>query len=366
MNSIGPMQPSPCPNPSGNGLGLNLRSKDVTQPASPVTLRRAARFDERLGESKIGSITADYTRGDPVYVVARRHGVGPRALSRLLLRHGHVVRCAASYGRIGCPDHSFFDRINCEESAYVLGFVSADGWIDTQRGTVSIELAERDVRHLARIRDILAPGLPLRPHSVRCHGREWRQFRLTVTSRAMVAALGALGVGAAKSRTIQPCEQVPSHLLAAYWRGVFDGDGSIVRRRGRHAGSPADWMLELTGSTGICEGFRYFLLANGVSTSATLLPAGGVARFGVGGLRVAQAAASLLYRGAGIALGRKLALALELLEQPGRFDAGERLTRASIQAAILSNRTLHEAAAALGVGYTRLWRARRDLGMIGW
>ena len=325
--------------------------------------RRALAFEARLGPTTCDAIVSDYAGGIGVTECARRHGIGAHACASLLRRRGTEIRVPSSYGRVGMPREDFFDVIDTEEKAYVLGFITADGWITGTR-VVAIELAEHDREHLERIRDLLSPGQILARHEVQRGHRRGQQWRLSIASVRLVTALRKLGVGPCKSHDVGPCRRVPVALRKHYWRGVFDGDGSIVRRAGKTPESPRDWMFELTGSYPMAEGFRSFVTKNGVETSANVLPAGNVARFGFGGLGVARAGAALLYGNANLFLARKKALADELLGQEGRFDAVAQVTRARVAALQRRGMSLRAIAEELGVSYTTLWTLRVRWGMV--
>lgn len=135
------------------------------------------------------------------------------------------ARRAVSYRREIRED--FFRRIDTPEKAYWLGFLSADGWIVTEKGTlrgVGFALHERDQAILEQYaQSIRFPGSPIRTRK----GSPLMQVKFT--SPAMAADLVTHGVTPQKSRTIA-WPELEAHLLRHYARGVFDGDGSVGRR----------------------------------------------------------------------------------------------------------------------------------------
>jgi hypothetical protein len=197
-------------------------------------------------------------------------------------------------------DEAYFDEISDERRAYWLGFIAADGGITTGKANVlRVELAAYDEAHLERMRSDLGSDRPLGYYeSCAC---------ASFGSRYLVAALGRLGITPRKSATVQPWDG-PADLMPHYWRGLFDGDGSIYKVSTR-----SDWCLSICGSRACVEGFAEW--ARGIS--------GGTARprqirdtacwmWAVTGGRKPQALASALYAGAVVALERKCQLAAEL------------------------------------------------------
>lgn len=135
------------------------------------------------------------------------------------------ARRAVSYRREIRED--FFRQIDTPEKAYWLGFLSADGWIVTEKGAlrgVGLALHERDRDILEQYAQSVGfPGPPTRTRS----GSPLTQVKFT--SPTMAADLVAHGVTPRKSRTIA-WPKLQSHLLRHYARGMFDGDGSVGRR----------------------------------------------------------------------------------------------------------------------------------------
>lgn len=248
------------------------------------------------------------------------------------------------------PVHAYFDSIDTPEKAYILGFIAGDGWVDASRNTVGIELGSKDIAHLHAIRNRVSPLQPLRQHVCRLNGKEIVQYRLELRSRPMVEALGRLGVTPAKSKTFVP-PVLQAELQPHFWRGLVDADGSINC-------SNVGWRIELVGSAAACQGFRDFLVHNGVGTTAKVGTSHGSPRFSLGGLALVKRALTLLgYHDEDVlALERKAAAAREVLSLGGRFDAVRRVTPAKVAALSAAGLTPFEIARALRVGRTTIWK----------
>ncbi len=273
-----------------------------------------------------------YFATGPVADVVKRRAPRPRPAS------AHAI------------DEAYFDRIDTPEKAYILGFITADGCIHHHPPSVSLELGGKDIDHLARLRDILAPTVQIRPHPVRCNGRDIMQFRLTICSVRWVAALERLGVRAAKSLTVQPAE-LREELMPAYWRGVVDGDGSVFWSRS------VGWGLSLTGSLPMALGLQGFLARAGVESRSTVRRDKGAWRYEIGGHDLVRTALRVLYpRGPReLSLGRKAAAAEVVCALPGRFDASRAASPEAIARLRQQGLSSADIAAELGISRTTLW-----------
>lgn len=205
---------------------------------------------------------------------------------------------------------TFFDRIDRDEKAYWLGFLTSDGYIySSPRGIpcgVSIALSKKDRGHLLKWRRSVGSTHPTYSFWNVRNGIRHPEVRINIGSMRLVSALLKLGITPAKSLTIKPC-RIATNLERHYWRGVFDGDGCLHRRSDRRR-----WSLDLSGTWDIVEGFRQFVLWNGIKTDTIPIRAGKIWRFQVSGVALPRQVAKLLYDRATIYLDRKFSQYLSL------------------------------------------------------
>lgn len=217
--------------------------------------------------------------------------------------HGDVnqVDRARSGVRRYALNEGYFDTVDTPGKAYWLGFITADGGIirGPRTNALRVELADRDRHHLAAL--VLALG-STKPVTTTRKGTA----AISIDSWRMLDALGRLGVGPRKSATVEPWNG-PDDLMRHYWRGLFDGDGSIYRVHAR-----GDWVLNIAGSRACVESFAAWARSCSGATAVARPVRGGCWSFAVTGLRKPQSLAKELYRCAADALDRKRALADEL------------------------------------------------------
>ena len=157
------------------------------------------------------------------------------AINNLLRRNGYDAKSASELKRKYPIQEDFFDKIDTEEKAYILGLLYADGWNQTERNLVAISLKESDKDILEKITELIQPDKPLRyyttANSRKKEGFEnsQNQWRLMINNKHISQRLVELGCGKAKTHnlTFPTAEQVPSHLIRHFVRGYFDGDGSV-------------------------------------------------------------------------------------------------------------------------------------------
>lgn len=153
----------------------------------------------------------------------------------LLRRNGYKAKSASELKRKYPINEHFFDKINTEEKAYILGLLYADGYNNTDRNSVSLVLKESDKEILEKITAIVQPTKPLlyidTSIKVKTKGFEnsQNQWKFTINNKHISERLVDLGCGKAKTHnlTFPTEEQVPKLLQRHFIRGYFDGDGSV-------------------------------------------------------------------------------------------------------------------------------------------
>ena len=131
--------------------------------------------------------------------------------------------------KFGINEH-FFDSIDTEVKAYILGFLWADGSINKTTGLIKIDTQERDLDILETIKASLEYEGPITSYFVP-KGQSYRPrdatvYRLAIVNRALCDELTNKGYCAHRELAPLPlC--VPTFLQKHFIRGYFDGNGSI-------------------------------------------------------------------------------------------------------------------------------------------
>lgn len=134
----------------------------------------------------------------------------------------------------------FFEKIDTEEKAYLLGLLKTDGYVKnskTLRGSKKwgITLKATDCCLLEQIKTIIGSDVMLTKD---CRiGKEC--YSLEITNEKMCSDLSKYEIIPRKTYFLDDIhlEQIPIHLQCHYLRGLLDGDGSIfVEKENRQLG----------------------------------------------------------------------------------------------------------------------------------
>ncbi len=244
-----------------------------------------------------------YRTGASAEEAAALLGYSETACYAALRKYQIPTRSISEAHRKYAVNESFFDVIDTEEKAYWLGFITADGSVSPLNNALQITLHERDEGHLRKFLTSLQSAHPI----YRIRKREVWHSRVFIGSIRLTNALIRLGITPNKTFTIAPCSSVPTNLLPDYWRGVFDGDGSIFALKRAPRRLPA-WGLKLVGSKAIAEGFKSFCHEFTDSKANTQLHLRSfIIKYS--GVELIQTILSVLYGNAAIYLDRKKELA---------------------------------------------------------
>ncbi len=157
--------------------------------------------------------------------IAEHYDVYPKTLTEQMRKNGIPTRHSAAtpYNSKYEFNRNFFDVIDTEEKAWVLGFIISDGHVSKQ-GSIMFSVHERDEDILDKINSVLESNVKVQQK------RGTPYCSLTLTSRYMCSVLLEYGLNSNKSKGFdfaKVLEVVPDELKVHLIRGMFDGDGSL-------------------------------------------------------------------------------------------------------------------------------------------
>jgi len=129
-----------------------------------------------------------------------------------------ILRPPRLHRRYSYDFHYF--RNYTPENSYWMGFIDADGHVDTKRGRVELKLHCRDVDRLIALRDSVSGNFPIYQFRTRPFAG------ILMFSRDMVSDLVQKNIGV-KSPDLKPPRGIPENYVRHFIRGYFEGDGSI-------------------------------------------------------------------------------------------------------------------------------------------
>ena len=122
----------------------------------------------------------------------------------------------------------YFDKINTQNKAYILGLLFADGNNFPDHNAITIALQEEDKYVLDFIKDELEYEGPIRFIPLHNKNSKYKnQYTLVINDPYMSSCLEKLGVVKAKSLITTFPEYIRMNYIRHFIRGYFDGDGSI-------------------------------------------------------------------------------------------------------------------------------------------
>jgi hypothetical protein len=125
-------------------------------------------------------------------------------------------------------DYNFFDIINTEEKAYILGFIAADGYVGDYE--LKIALNSKDIEILEKIKICLKSDVKIKTFTQLCTftGKITNVCSLSFSNLHMISKLRSLGFTRNKTTDFK-FPNIPKEFFIHFIRGYFDGDGSMSK-----------------------------------------------------------------------------------------------------------------------------------------
>jgi len=164
-------------------------------------------------------------------------------------------------------NENFFEKINTEKKAYILGFILADASIrKCKKGASELQISinSKDIDVLEKINRAMKSNYPIKFRKPRTSVIKSGYNKDTVINGNITANLCIynskivddlikLGISFDKTYTGKPIK-VKKELEKDFWRGCLDGDGSIFQIKKNR-----EWAISMYGTKEICEAFSRFL-----------------------------------------------------------------------------------------------------------
>lgn len=163
------------------------------------------------------NIIKEYKAGQDMKALAIKYNMNYKTVQELIrsekIERHTIAKCKC--------DINAFKVIDSEESAYWLGFLYADGYVN-ERG-IELTLKAEDLEHIKKFKAFMKSE-----HKI-TYKKESDAYRICITSQEIAQDLMDLGCVQCKSLILKfpTKEQVPKHLIHHFMRGYFDGDGCI-------------------------------------------------------------------------------------------------------------------------------------------
>ena len=254
-----------------------------------------------------------YEGGATSEEVGAAFGVSQTTMSENLRNWGAKPRRTGPRRRLALKE-DFFSVIDTEEKAYWLGFLAADGCVSTTGAgnwLVELGLQRTDRNHLIKFKAALGFAGAIDDYDTN-DGHP--ASRVRVACGVMATDLRRHGLVPNKTQGYKTPE-VPADLRRHYYRGFFDGDGTIFAHQPLASGW-VGWTVGWVGPESVLEELKAWIFAETGLPGPALSHCGNtdvVMRLLYNGRPQPRAIASLLYSGAAVFLDRKHQRYLQLI-----------------------------------------------------
>lgn len=255
-------------------------------------------------------IIKKYIDGYSIRKIAEEFNLNRRYISKLLKKNNIKIRNNKENSRKYFVDENFFEIIDSEEKAYWLGFIYADGFIESKRKNASqkfgITISSIDEEHLIKLNKTLNSTYEITKIKGSGFNEKGEFSRLLITSQKMVDDLKLKGVVENKSKILSYPDFLNKNLQKHFIRGYLDGDGSIY-----YCSQAKNFEISFTGTESILLGINnFFNRKNKISKNKNK----DIYSLHYGGKNNVFNILDILYKDAGIFLDRKHALYLKSIE----------------------------------------------------
>jgi hypothetical protein len=154
-------------------------------------------------------------------------------------------------------NENYFNEINSNEKAYIVGFIFADGGI--YKRYLQFSLSINDVEILEFIKKELEYDGPMQYYTL--NKKEY--MRLFVCSKNIVNDLKNIGIIPNKTYESKKLPQIEKKYISHFLRGFFDGDGSIYSSNYR---KKPEYCVNFSNNKLVLEEIKKILLYNNISS----------------------------------------------------------------------------------------------------
>ena len=197
-----------------------------------------------------------YLNGVSSVNIGKKYNVSHKVVLKLLHKNGIGVNRGYSTRKYSLNE-KYFDNIDTQEKAYILGLLYSDGSNNIKKSTVSISLQEEDRDILEKIREEIGIEKPLEyldysnKHDFGYHYKN--QYRLLMFSSYMCNRLNEIGMIPNKSLCMD-FPDISDSLYRHFVRGLFDGDGSVCMKIINENNHPV--TTTITSTESVCQSIK--------------------------------------------------------------------------------------------------------------
>lgn len=240
-----------------NGKSVDSLAKEYSMARSKIYQIIDGRLPcvKHLSKDEEMFIVDSYISGMSSMKIGEELKIGHKLVNKILDKHG-INRKHNGVRKWTLNEH-YFDCIDSQNKAYILGLLYADGYNGMDKSTIRLQLQDCDVDILKLINEELNSNRPLR--FINCSSRvasngyiSKDMYSLEVFSSYMCKTLNNIGVTQNKSLSLTFPIISDRSLYRHFIRGYFDGDGSFCYSN-KNASKRYQGLITITSTASFCE-----------------------------------------------------------------------------------------------------------------
>ncbi len=187
-----------------------------------------------------------------IYVIAKELHFSTGTIANILKENNIKIKSFCEAHKIYTIDEEYFDEINTQNKAYILGFLYADGCRAKNCNGIRMNLQERDKHILDEINNEIKSNRPLRFIDYSHDPSRQNQYLLSIDNKHMAESLYKWGIVPCKEFILEFPTWMEHDLIRHFIRGYLDGDGYISK-------NPKEKRMSFTGTKMLMEGISQYL-----------------------------------------------------------------------------------------------------------
>lgn len=177
----------------------------------------------------------------------------PRTITNALKRNNIHIRDNTEY-RTYSVDETYFDNIDTQNKAYVLGLLYADGNVSKIKYRLQLSLQERDKHILEQIRNDMKSERPLTFRQFnKYNSNRQNHYSLDINCKKIHSSLAQWGIVPKKTHVLKYPNFLQDDMHRHFIRGVLDGDGCIHPPYGKNGKIKS---VDICGTYDFCCGLK--------------------------------------------------------------------------------------------------------------
>ena len=239
-----------------------IRDKINFKNIQPITnLLKKEGFGEFKGtnrkelnsEVNINKIKELRDRGLSTLEIGRELDFYPQVVENILRRQSAFFKKRTVYDRVYTINEEFFNVIDTEEKAYIIGFICADGYVG--QGTIQFYISVKDINILEKIKKCLGSNALISFSTQKNPYKKGKEFcelcRLQLSSVKLINSLDFIPKNKTYNLNSSIIDNIPQQYIRDFLRGYFDGDGNITF--GKKYGSSTIYSVHVAGNKEFLE-----------------------------------------------------------------------------------------------------------------